>query len=285
MSDSNMIQINKIANIKSEISVAKKSGKKIALVATMGALHEGHLALIKTARQLADIVVVSIFVNKTQFNDENDYQKYPRQLNQDLDLLKNHQVDFVFTPDDSEIYPPDFSFEIIVKNYADCLCGLKREGHFDGVALIVLKLFNIITPDIAIFGQKDYQQLLIIKKLVLDFNLDIKIIEHEILREKSGLAMSSRNQRLDEDAKIKAAMIYQILQEIKTEIQQQKNINEILQKKRIKLLENNFEKIDYLEIRNEKNLQLVNNFLQTETMRIFVAVYLNGVRLIDNLKI
>ncbi len=272
--------IKKILDLK--ITLKKHEGKKIAFVPTMGALHDGHLALVKKAREVADVVVVSIFVNKTQFNDIKDFEKYPRQLERDLEKLRD--ADYIFAPNDEEIFPLKTSFKIIPIELTDCLCGRTRAGHFDGVALIITKLFNIVKPNIALFGKKDFQQFLIIKKLVVDFNFEVEILGHEIVREKSGLAMSSRNQNLDESAKNKAAEIFKVLKEIKEEVEiNPQNINLILEKKQRKLLESGFEKIDYLEIRDEKNLDLVTNFSDKITARIFVAVYLQGVRLIDNL--
>lgn len=334
-----MIIYKKISEIKLELK--KHQSKKIAFVPTMGALHDGHLALVKKARELADIVVVSIFVNKTQFNDPNDYQKYPRQEKSDLEKLANCNVDLVFLPNEKEMFEENFSFRIIPftenkiaynkkllrknlqktngifsyfirlfanfnqkfevrcdnkkhnllsgnginpTNLVDCLCGAARPNHFDGVALIVSKLFNIVKPDIAIFGQKDFQQLAIIKRLVRDLNFDVEIFAHETLREKSGLAMSSRNQRLSEEGKAKAANIYKILSEIKNEITKSSlEIEEILQNKSQELLKIGFEKIDYLEIRTEDNLELVTKFDNAKKSRIFFAGYLEGVRLIDNL--
>jgi pantoate--beta-alanine ligase len=271
-----------IAEIRSHLRQDEILKRKIALVPTMGALHEGHLALVKKARELAEIVVVSIFVNKAQFNDSNDYQKYPRQVEQDLEKLKNSGATHIFIPSDEEIFSADFAFKIIPTRMIDCLCGSTRPSHFDGVVLIVAKLFNIIKPNISIFGQKDFQQLQIIKKLVEDLNFDIEIFAHEIVREKSGLAMSSRNQRLSEDNKIKAANIFRILSKIKNEVG---DCEKILQKKREELLKIGFEKIDYLEIREEENFKLVKNFNSQNSARIFVAVYLSGIRLIDNLKL
>lgn len=270
-----------VAEIRSQL---KKSEKKIALIPTMGALHDGHLALIAKGCELAEIVVVSIFVNKAQFNDPQDYEKYPRQLAQDLEKLKNSGATHIFCPDDAEIFADDFSFKITPIKLIDCLCGSARPGHFDGVALIISKLFNIIKPHIAIFGQKDFQQLLVIKRLIADLNFDVEIFAHEILREASGLAMSSRNQRLSESSRIKAAQMFKILIEIKNEIKNgSENPEIILQKKSQKLLQSGFEKVDYLEIRDEKNLDLVTNFQQKSKSRIFVAAYLDKVRLIDNL--
>lgn len=279
-----MLLTKTISEIRSQLKKEKQAGRKIAFVPTMGALHAGHLALVKKAAELAEIVVVSIFVNKAQFDDLNDYQKYPKQVDQDFALLKNSGATHVFAPESSEIFADDFAFKLTPTKLIDCLCGSARAGHFDGVALIVSKLFNIVKPDIAIFGEKDFQQVTVIKKLVADFNFDVEIFSHEIVREVNGLAMSSRNQRLSESAKIKAAEIFQTLSEIKLAVKNNpEQVEKILQKNRQKLLQNGFEKIDYLEIREEKNLQLVENFNFKTASRIFIAVYLGGVRLIDNL--
>lgn len=281
-----MFTAKTITQITQKLAEEKKLGKTIAFVPTMGALHRGHIALVARAKQEADIVVVSLFVNRTQFNDVEDYQKYPRTIEQDLAMLEACNVDYIFAPSEEEIYPNnDFAFKIIVTKFVDCLCGYSRAGHFDGVALVLTKLFNIINPDVAIFGEKDFQQVLVIKKLVRDLNFKVKILTHQIVREESGLALSSRNKRLDEASQIKAANIFKILSEIKSEVLRGENIEDILQKKSIKLLEMGFEEIDYLEIRDEENLQLVADIKSIKNLRIFIAVYLQGIRLIDNLKI
>ena len=258
--------------------------KKIAFVPTMGALHEGHISLIKKARSLADIVVVSIFVNKAQFNNDEDFTKYPRNIEQDILKLTNckYGVDYVFTPDDCEIFPINSRFKITPLAFADCLCGLSRGNHFEGVALIIIKLFNIIQPDFAIFGEKDFQQLLIIKKLVEDLNFNVEIHDSATLRLDNGLAISSRNQRLNQSQINIAGEIFRVLNDIKNNFDLDK---EILVKKTQELLAIGFQKVDYLEIRDEQNLKLINDFQINNPARIFVAVYLGGVRLIDNLKI
>lgn len=280
-----MIVAKTVAEIREKISSEKKAGKKIAFVPTMGALHEGHLSLIKKARECAEVVVVSIFVNKAQFNDLKDFEKYPRQVERDLELLKNSGATHIFLPQDEEIFAKNFSTKIVPTKLVDCLCGLARPGHFEGVALIVSKLFNITKPDVAIFGEKDFQQLAVIKKLVHDLNFDVEILGGKTLREASGLAMSSRNQRLPEASKIKASNIFRILEEIKKETKiSPQDFEKILQKKREEFLQIGFEKVDYLEIRDEENLELPKNFqsLFEAKNRIFVAVWLDGVRLIDN---
>ncbi len=251
-------------------------GKTVSFVPTMGALHEGHLSLVQKAKEIGEISVVSIFVNKTQFNDLSDYEKYPKTLEQDLEKLRALDPSCVFAPENSEIFFEDSACKISLDSLTNSLCGATRPGHFDGVALIITKLFNIVKPDIAIFGEKDFQQVLVIKKLVRDLNFNVEIFVQPTLREESGLAMSSRNQRLSKEAKIKAANIFRILSEIK-------NDPKILSEKKEELLRIGFEKIDYLEIRDEKNLNLIADFSAKIPARIFIAAYLDGVRLIDNL--
>ena len=270
--------INNIAELREAINNYYLLNKKIAFVPTMGSLHDGHLSLVKYAQNTADISVVSIFVNKTQFNNSSDFQFYPRDLNNDIDKLTKLKPDIIFVPNDSEIYNEDFAIKISVNKFHDCLCGSSRIGHFDGVALIITKLFNIVKPHMAIFGEKDYQQTLIIKKLVKDLNFDINIIVQSTFREPCGLAMSSRNLRLSENGKKQASMIYKILKEIKAN-------PSTLEQKKLELLNMGFEKIDYLEIRSEDDLKLINNINSVEDKRIFIAIYLEGIRLIDNLKI
>ena len=274
----NLKVFNKIFDIRNFVNDNKKLNKTIAFVPTMGSLHEGHVALIESAKKYADIVIVNIFVNKAQFNDLKDYELYPQNLENDLKILSNTSADAVFAPSNLEIYDENFSFKIVPTAMADCLCAKDRVGHFDGVALIIAKLFNIINPDYAFFGEKDFQQLAIIKKLVKDLNFNLEILSVETVREPSGLALSSRNQRLSADNKIKASMIYKVLNEIK--------INpKIIEEKKRELLENGFEKIDYLEIRNEDNLKLNMDLISPKKRRIFIAVYLEGVRLIDNVSL
>jgi pantoate--beta-alanine ligase len=265
-----------ISEIREFIQKQKSLGKKISLVPTMGALHQGHVSLFRKAGEVAEIKVASIFVNKTQFNDLKDFEKYPRHVEQDLKILEEAGIDAVFLPSDLEIFPSKLSFKILPTDLTNCLCGAARAGHFDGVALIITKLFNIIEPDFALFGEKDFQQLMIIKKLTEDFNFNVKIQPCDIVREASGLAMSSRNQRLSAAGKIKAAEIFRILNEIKSQ-------PNLLEEKSSEFLKIGFEKIDYLEIRDEESLNLVRNFDKKLRARIFIAVYLEGVRLIDNL--
>ena len=274
----NLKVFNKIFEIRNFVNENKKLNKTIAFVPTMGSLHEGHVALIENAKKHADIVIVNIFVNKAQFNDLKDYELYPQNLENDVKILSNTCADALFTPSNLEIYDENFSFKIAPTAMVDCLCAKERVGHFDGVALIVTKLFNIINPNYAFFGEKDFQQLAIIKKLVKDLNFNIEILSVETVREPSGLALSSRNQRLSAHNKIKASMIYKVLNEIKAN-------PKIIEEKKSELLENGFEKIDYLEIRNEDNLKLNMDLISTKKRRIFIAVYIEGPRIIDNISL
>ncbi len=288
-----MIVIKTITEIGNYLGKQKTAIKqnpiKVALIPTMGALHDGHLSLIKAAQDFADIIVVSIFVNKTQFNDLNDYQKYPKQYDSDLEKLKSCKVDVVFLPEDVEIFNELPSFKIVPTQLADCLCGATRPGHFEGVALIVTKLFNIIKPDFAIFGEKDFQQLQIIKTLVSDLNFSVKIVAQKTARQTDGLALSSRNQRLNDTGKVQAALLYKTLNKIAQAVKESSlNLTEIsalLAQQKKDLLQLGFEKIDYLEIRDEQNLQLLDNTNTHKPMRIFIAAYLQTVRLIDNIPV
>lgn len=271
-----MMIFKTIKDVRNFVCDNKNRNRTIGFVPTMGALHDGHISLIKQAQKKADIVIVSIFVNKVQFNDNNDYKLYPRSVEADLKKLSDCAIDAVFLPEDNEIYPENFSCKISPLDLVDCLCAKIRAGHFDGVALVITKLFNIVKPDYAFFGEKDFQQFLVIKKLVADLNFDIEVFAVPTLREEGGLAMSSRNQRLSESARIKASMIYKIMNQIKINPQ-------LIEQKKTELLKNGFEKIDYLEIRNESDLKLNNDVESSQSRRIFIAVYIEGIRLIDNL--
>lgn len=282
-----MIITKTVKKVRAEIeSLLESSSKKIAFVPTMGALHEGHLALIQKAKESADIVVVSIFVNKSQFNEKSDFENYPRQDLEDIEKLKELFVDLLFIPEDEEVFPEVFFYKAAPIDLSDCLCGASRPGHFDGVYSVVARLFMIIKPNIAIFGEKDFQQLAIIRKLVQDLNFNIEILSHQTFREENGLAMSSRNKNLSVEDKTKAAQVYRTLSEIRNEIKEKpKDLEGILLQKSQEFLEDGFEKIDYLEVREEENLKLITKVDVARPARIFIAVYLSGVRLIDNLKL
>ncbi|MCF8109904.1 MAG: pantoate--beta-alanine ligase [Desulfobacteraceae bacterium] len=189
----------------------KRAGKSIAFVPTMGFLHEGHLSLIREARRLADIVVVSMFVNPTQFGPGEDFEAYPRDPARDSELAENEDTDILFIPEKQDLYPPGYETYIIQENLPGHLCGISRPGHFTGVMTIVAKLFNIIKPHYAVFGEKDFQQLAVIRKMVSDLNFDVKIIGSPTVRETDGLAMSSRNKYLSSGQRSSALTLYRAL--------------------------------------------------------------------------
>lgn len=182
--------------------------RTIALVPTMGYFHEGHLSLMRSARRLADYVVVSLFVNSLQFGPSEDLARYPRDLERDARMAETEGVDILFVPADWEMYAADFNARVLVGSITDTLCGKQRPGHFEGVTTVVAKLFNIIKPHYAVFGQKDFQQLSVIRKMVRDLNWDIEIVPHPIVREQDGLAMSSRNTYLSSEERDKALALY-----------------------------------------------------------------------------
>jgi pantoate--beta-alanine ligase len=197
-----------------EVADELRKDKKIGFVPTMGYLHEGHLSLVKKAREISDVVVVSIFVNPTQFGPSEDLAKYPRDFERDRDLLDREKTDITFFPNVSEIYPENYSTYVQVRELEDYLCGKTRTGHFIGVATVVAKLFNIVKPHFAVFGQKDYQQLKVIERMTRDLNMDLEIVSFPTVREPDGLAMSSRNTYLSPAEREKALLIYASIKKV-----------------------------------------------------------------------
>lgn len=276
--------VDNIVALRTRIKTWRANNEVIAFVPTMGNLHEGHLSLVQKARELADRIVVSIFVNPLQFNDKNDLDRYPRTLTEDINLLSELECDLVFTPDDSIMYPQgmDKLTSVHVPGMDDRLCGLGRPGHFDGVATVVTKLLNMVQADIAIFGEKDYQQLLLIKKLVQDLNIPIDIVGAPTRREESGLAMSSRNNLLTAEARLQAPLLYQQLQTIKTALENgETDLDALTATAQTRLREAGFEP-EYLDIRRAEDLQLAQPG-EKAALRILAAAKLGSVRLIDNI--
>lgn len=280
----NSLKIIKSAREMRKVALSIKGKREIAFVPTMGALHNGHLSLVKKAKTIADIVVVSIFINPIQFSEKNDLKNYPKNLQKDLIELKKIGVDYVFIPKAEEIFGLDFQTKVIVKDLQQHLCGLKRKNHFDGVTTIVLKLFNIVKPHKALFGKKDMQQLLIIKKMVEDMNIDIKIIPHRIIREKNGLAMSSRNTLLNKKEKELSANIYKGLKIGKSMYNKKSNTKSINIKRSIRSFykEVGIRNIEYVEIMNPKKMTYPKEPSKKDF--IAVAVRIGKTRLIDNLE-
>src|SRR5262252_6424027 len=207
-----MLTISSAAEMTAVSKEARRSGKRVGLVPTMGALHEGHLSLVRAARTQADVVAVSIFVNPTQFGPKEDFSKYPRTLEKDAALLEAEKADFIFNPSLEEMYPGGTPTWVIVEELSEKLDGRSRPGHFRGVTTVVSKLFNIVQPDLAFFGQKDAAQAAVIRKMVRDLNFDVEIVVCPIVREPDGLAMSSRNAYLSADERKQATVLYRSLQ-------------------------------------------------------------------------
>ncbi|MBU0687804.1 MAG: pantoate--beta-alanine ligase [Candidatus Margulisbacteria bacterium] len=273
-----------IKSIPQMIKYAKavqKKGKVIGLVPTMGFLHAGHLSLIDIAKRSCDIVVVSIFVNPTQFGPKEDFKKYPRNLARDLKLLRRMGVDIVFCPSAQEMYPKGFQTKITVPKLAKKLCGISRPHHFAGVVTVVLKLFNIVLPDIAVFGEKDYQQQLIIKQMAVDLNLDVKILTGKIVRERNGLAMSSRNKYLSNLNQERAARLYAALSFGKKLAEQGEKSPEHLRRSILAHLKGKQINIEYCEVLNADTLESLPR-LKGKVL-IALAARIDGVRLIDNI--
>lgn len=261
----------------------KRDGESIALVPTMGALHEGHLSLVRKARRLGDVVVVSIYVNKTQFAPGEDLDKYPRSLKQDMSLLRGLGVEYVFLPDDTEMYPPDYSTYVETEGITTLLEGKSRPTHFRGVTTIVAKLFNIVMPDVAVFGQKDAQQAIVIKRMVSDLNMPIKIVVAPTVREKSGLAMSSRNRYFDREQIERASCIYQGLKQGRNLIRSgETSSSKVISAVKAMISGTRGAEIDYISVNDAVTLDQIKK-IDREVL-ISIAVKLDGIRLIDNIK-
>ena len=270
--------------VKSVINTFKNNGKSIGFVPTMGALHEGHISLVRQSNQENDHTIVSIFVNPTQFDNAGDLDKYPRTLENDASLIE--KVDdsiLIFAPQVDEIYNDDISSKTYsFDGLEHVMEGAHRDGHFDGVGTILEFLFNLIQPNNAYFGEKDYQQLLIVKKLVSKYHLDVNITGCEIYREASGLAMSSRNERLSNNGRIEAAFIYKTLQEAKKKfgIKSAGEVKKWVQKQFEK---NTHLQLEYIEIASADTLKPLIRKRNDQKYRIFIAAFIDNIRLIDNL--
>lgn len=276
--------IESIYQMKATVKKLKGQGKKIGFVPTMGYLHEGHLSLVRACRQETDIAVVSIFVNPLQFGPKEDFDRYPRNLERDRLLLEKEGVDYLFYPSSQEMYPPDYKTYVEVTRLQDGLCGRSRPGHFRGVATVVLKLFNIVSPDVAYFGQKDAQQAVIIRRMVRDLNLEVEIKVMPIIRDTDGLALSSRNTYLSTEERKASLAIARSLEEAARLIEKGENDCQIIKKRIEEIIKAEPRlKIDYIEIVDPEELQPLEKI--SDEALIALAVYCGQTRLIDNLKI
>ncbi|MFW6131800.1 MAG: pantoate--beta-alanine ligase [Candidatus Aminicenantaceae bacterium] len=276
-----MKTIKTIELMQNEIKKIKSQQKTVGFVPTMGNLHEGHLSLIRKCLKIADVTVVSIFVNPTQFGPGEDFKQYPRNIEKDSEILSREGIDYLFYPDSKEMYPEDYKTYVKVHDLQDKLCGQFRTGHFKGVCTIVLKLFNIINPDISFFGQKDAQQAVIIKQMVKDLNLNIKIHVLPIIREKDGLALSSRNKYLNKEERQAALVLSKSLKKARNLIDNGEKKSSLIINKMGKIIETEpLARIDYIDIVNLETLNSVDRI--NNQILIALAVFVGKVRLIDN---
>lgn len=273
--------ITKIAELKAEIKALKSNGKIIGLVPTMGCLHEGHLSLVRSSVKKADCTVVSIFVNPTQFSPNEDFREYPRDLKHDSEILEREGVDYLFIPEASAMYPEGFKTYIEVHDLQDKLCGRSRPGHFRGVCTVVLKLFNIVDPDVSFFGQKDAQQAIVLKRMVKDLDLDVNIEILPIIREKDGLALSSRNTYFDPEQRKAALCLSKSLREADEMFKNgERKSARIIRSMEEIIKSEALAKIDYVRIVDLNNLDPLAR-IEKEAL-IAVAVFIGKNRLIDN---
>lgn len=273
--------VKTIAELKSIVKNVKLEGKTIGLVPTMGYLHEGHMALAKAAREENDFVIMSIFVNPTQFGPNEDYESYPRDLERDKKIAESVGVDVVFAPSAEEMYPTDGGIRIHAGRQATILCGASRPGHFDGVLQVVTKLFHLAEPTRAYFGQKDAQQVAIVTTLVRDYNFPLEIRTVPIVREEDGLAKSSRNVYLSETERKEAPAIYKGLKLAKEEYLSSNDAEKAVRAAKDYILENTSGRIDYVELLSYPDLAPVDD--STEQLLLAAAVYIGKTRLIDNI--
>jgi len=279
-----MIQANDKDALRVVMRGYRSNSEITAFVPTLGNLHEGHLSLVRKAKEVADRVVVSIFVNPTQFDKAEDLAAYPRTLDNDLALLQEENIDLVFLPKAEEMYPEGSAARVEVDGISEILEGDSRPGHFSGVATIVAKLFNLVQPDISVFGEKDFQQLMLIRRMERDLDFGIQIIAAPTAREETGLAMSSRNNYLDANQRNEIApSLYAEMLKIKERIQQgERNYIELQEQCKKSLAQKGF-KPDYIEIRNADNLSIAN--AENKELVILVSAWLGKARLIDNITI
>ena len=271
-----------VSALRARVDAWRADGQTIGFAPTMGALHEGHLSLIKRSRMIADRTVASIFVNPRQFAAGEDLATYPRDERVDLEMLQQAGCDLAFLPNPGEMYPDGYQTEITVPALAEPLCGVSRPHFFGGVATVVCKLLNQCRPDYAVFGEKDFQQLLIIQRMTRDLDMDIDIISAPIVREKDGLAMSSRNAYLSAPERAVAGRLNGVLAAMASDLESGETVADTLANGREKLSAAGFDSIDYLDIRRSDDLSLPGPGLAEHALRIFAAVILGKTRLIDN---
>jgi pantoate--beta-alanine ligase len=274
--------VRTVNDLRLSLARPRQARERIALVPTMGALHEGHLSLVALAKSKAERVVASIFVNPLQFGPREDFHRYPRDEAGDLAKLEGAGADLVFAPDTAEMYPDGFSTRVSVGDLTEDLCGANRPNHFDGVATVVTKLLVQCGPDLAVFGEKDYQQLLVIKRLVRDLNLPVEIIGAPILREEDGLALSSRNAYLSPAERKTAPLLYQTVFAVAADLSKGRGADDAAHAGRFKLEAKGF-RVDYVAVRDPETLKPLSG--PVTRARVLAAAYLGRTRLIDNVAV
>lgn len=272
-----------LEDLRRTVKAWKASGQKCTLVPTMGALHRGHLEIVRMARTLAERTIVSIFVNPIQFNNPSDLASYPRTLEADSHMLSEAGVDLLFAPTQAEMYPDGFATKVSVARLSDGLCGAFRPGHFEGVATVVAKLFNQSQADFAVLGEKDYQQLHVVKRMTSDLDIPVTIVAHPTVREADGLAMSSRNTRLTPEERKVAPELARQLNLAADRFRAGVPAAEIDATARAAILSAGFSSVEYFELRAERDLMPLQSL--TEPARLLVAANLGRVRLIDNIQV
>jgi pantoate--beta-alanine ligase len=283
MAANRMKTVRTVAELRQVVASWKANGAKSTLVPTMGALHQGHLEIVRMARTLAQRTIVSIFVNPIQFNNPSDLANYPRTLEADSRLLDDAGVDLLFAPTQSEMYPEGFATKVSVSRLSDGLCGAFRPGHFEGVATVVAKLFNQSGADFAVLGEKDYQQLHVVRRMTTDLDIPIGIVAHPTVRETDGLAMSSRNTRLTPEERKVAPELARQLNIAADAFRAGKPASDIYAAARKAILAAGFSAVEYFELRAERDLLPLQSL--TEPARLLVAANLGRVRLIDNIQV
>ncbi len=273
---------NRIEQIRFASRKARREGNRVGLVPTMGALHEGHLSLVRAAKGKCDVVAVSIFVNPTQFGPNEDFAKYPRTFDRDCELLEKEDVDLVFAPSVEEMYPGGAVTYVTVEGMSDKLCGRSRPGHFRGVTTVVSKLFHIVEPDLAFFGQKDAAQVAIIKRMVRDLNMPVEIVVCPIVRDPDGLAMSSRNAYLTPEQRKSALVLSRAFRRVQQVFDQgERNATKLIEAGKRVIAEEPSVRLDYLEIVDPETLESVD--ITSSKNLIAVAAFVGTTRLIDNI--
>ncbi|MBS0564591.1 MAG: pantoate--beta-alanine ligase [Proteobacteria bacterium] len=278
-----MRTIRDLPALRARVHDWKEAGESVGLVPTMGALHAGHLALVQAARAACDRVIVTLFVNPRQFDRPEDLARYPRTEEGDATLLQPHGVDVLFAPDAATVYPPGFATSVSVAGLPDVLCGAHRPGHFDGVATVVTKLLLMTGATSAFFGEKDWQQLQVIRRLVADLNIPVRITGCPTVRERDGLALSSRNQRLGPPERLAAPALHREMATAAGAIARGAGVGDSLAAARSRLITAGFSQVEYLELRAGDTLALLE--APAAGARLFAAAWIGGVRLIDNIAV